>query len=85
MAELLAGRLGSAKGSSPIEVVVGLRPVTVRLSGTRSQRIEAVKAGERDLRGLARSAGQQMVQAARGKPRAWRGPEHRASSSAGWP
>jgi len=26
-----------------------------------------------------------MVQAARGKPRAWRGPEHRASSSAGWP
>jgi hypothetical protein len=47
-------RLGAVKGSSPIEVIVELRPVAVPHSGSRRQRIEAAKAGfEHELREVA--------------------------------
>jgi hypothetical protein len=50
----LTSRLDSVHGSSPIEVIVELRPVAVPEYGSRRERIEAAKAGfEQELRGVA--------------------------------
>lgn len=49
----LTSRLDSVSGSSPVEVIVELRPVAMPEHGSRSERIEAAKAGfEQELRGV---------------------------------
>lgn len=47
-------RLASLEERSPVEVVVEMQPVAVPSTGSRTSRIEAVKAGfEQELRGVA--------------------------------
>ena len=53
LSDRLTNWLGSVRGSSPIEVIVELRPVALSHSGSRRQRIEAARAGfEQELPGV---------------------------------
>lgn len=50
----VAERLASVDGQSPVEVIVEMQPIAVPSTGSRRDRIEAVKAGfEQELRTVA--------------------------------
>jgi len=50
----VAEQLASVDGMSPVEVIVEMQPVAVPSTGSRGDRVAAVKAGfEQELRGLA--------------------------------
>jgi hypothetical protein len=68
LSDRVTERLSSADESSPIEVIVELHPVDVSATGSRQQRIAAVKAGfERELQDVAEKiteAGGQVLETA---------------------
>jgi hypothetical protein len=50
----LAQRMALLEGSTPVEVIVEMRPVAVSATGSRRRRVEAAKAGfEQEFRGVA--------------------------------